>query len=179
MIRYRSILEEDLTPSLFSAFIRRQAVTQCWRKRSGVWRIESDPFVDDWNEADHQALIRSLRRTLEGQGAVYGAFDGPLLKGFVSLEGTMLGSRAQYMDLSHLYVSQELRGSGIGRRLFSFAKQFARSRHAEKLYLSAHSAVESQAFYHAMGCVEAEEYDAAHVNADPYDCHLEYRLSYM
>ena len=118
----------------------------------------------------------SLRRTLAGQGAVYGAFDGHLLKGFVSIEGTKLGSRAQYMDLSHLYVSQELRGRGIGARLFSLAKQFARSHKAAKLYLSAHSAVESQAFYHAMGCVEAEEYDAAHVNAEPYDCQLEYRL---
>lgn len=29
---------------------------------------------------------------------------------------------------------------------------------AEKLYISAHSAVESQAFYKAIGCREAEEY---------------------
>ena len=88
----------------------------------------------------------------------------------------LAGSRAQYMDLSHLYVSQELRGRGIGARLFSLAKQFARGHEAEKLYLSAHSAVESQAFYRAMGCVEAEEYDPAHVKAEPYDCQLECRL---
>ena len=176
MMCYRPLLAEELIPSLFDAFIRKQTVTQCWRKRGGVWRIEYDPFVDDWSKADYQALLSSLRRTLAGQGAVYGAFDGHLLKGFVSIEGTKLGSRAQYMDLSHLYVSQELRGRGIGARLFSLAKQFARSHKAAKLYLSAHSAVESQAFYHAMGCVEAEEYDAAHVNAEPYDCQLEYRL---
>ena len=176
MIQYRPLLEEELLPSLFDAFIRRQVVSQCWRRRGGVWRVELDPFIDDWEEADYQALLAGLRRTLAGGGAVYGAFDGPLLKGFVSVEGAKLGSRAQYMDLSHLYVSQELRGTGIGTQLFSLAKQFARGHGAEKLYLSAHSAVESQAFYRAMGCVEAEEYDPAHVKAEPYDCQLEYRL---
>lgn len=176
MIQYRALLESELTLSLFDGFVRRQAVSQCWRKRGGVWRIEPVPFIDDWDNADYQALIADLQRTLAGRGAVYGAFSAGHLKGFVSVEGAKLGSRAQYIDLSHLYVSQELRGTGIGAQLFSLAKQFARSRHAEKLYLSAHSAVESQAFYRAMGCVEAEEYDPAHVKAEPYDCQLEYHL---
>ena len=44
---------------------------------------------------------------------------------------------------------------------------------AGKLYISAHSAVESQAFYHAMGCVEAKVYCQAHVDMEPYDCQLE------
>ena len=95
MMCYRPLLEEELIPSLFDAFIRKQTVTQCWRKRGGVWRIEYDPFVDDWSKADYQALLSSLRRTLAGQGAVYGAFDGHLLKGFVSIEGTKLGSIAR------------------------------------------------------------------------------------
>ena len=98
MIQYRALLEAELSPSLFDAFVRRQVVSQCWRKRGGVWRIEYDPFVDDWNKADYRALLSGLKRTLAGQGAVYGAFDGHLLKGFVSIEGTKLGSRAQYMD---------------------------------------------------------------------------------
>ena len=47
----------------------------------------------------------------------------------------------------------------------------------EGLYISAHSAVESQAFYKKMGCVEAEEYDPAHTAAEPCDCQLEYLLT--
>ena len=47
----------------------------------------------------------------------------------------------------------------------------------KKLYISAHSAVESQAFYKKMGCVEAEEYDPAHTAAEPCDCQLEYLLT--
>ena len=68
MIQYRALLEAELSPSLFDAFVRRQVVSQCWRKRGGVWRIEYDPFVDDWNKADYQALLSSLKRTLAGQG---------------------------------------------------------------------------------------------------------------
>ena len=68
MIQYRALLEAELSPSLFDAFVRRQVVSQCWRKRGGVWRIEYDPFVDDWNKADYRALLSSLKRTLAGQG---------------------------------------------------------------------------------------------------------------
>ncbi len=88
----------------------------------------------------------------------------------------MAGSRFQYLDLSSIHVSQDVRGQGIGKNLFSAAKRFARGKNAKKLYISAHSAVESQAFYRAMGCKEAEEYDAGHVKREPYDCQLEYVL---
>ncbi|MGM9548359.1 MAG: GNAT family N-acetyltransferase [Faecousia sp.] len=68
---------------------------------------------------------------------------------------------------------EELRGRGIGRRLMDAAKAWAKAQGAEKLYISAHSAVESQAFYKAMGCREAEEYSSAAVELEPFDCQLE------
>lgn len=66
-----------------------------------------------------------------------------------------------------------MRGQGIGKCLFAAAKEWAKENGAKKLYISAHSAVESQAFYRAMGCVEAEVYHQKHVEAEPYDCQLE------
>ena len=77
------------------------------------------------------------------------------------------------MDLSSIHVSQDVRAQGIGRQLFDRAKAFAKARGAEKLYISAHSAVESQAFYRAMGCKEAQEYNQSHVDKEPFDCQLE------
>ena len=65
---------------------------------------------------------------------------------------------------------------GIGRELFTRAAQWARAHGGKKLYLSAHSAVETQAFYAAMGCVEAREYNEAHVASEPFDCQMEYAL---
>lgn len=77
----------------------------------------------------------------------------------------------------YLYVSRDMRGRGIGRRLFETAKEYARKIGTEKLYISAHSAVETQAFYKAVGCVEASEYQKKHVEKEPFDCQLECALN--
>lgn len=173
MIEYRDLTEGDLCRELFDGFQRRQVVTDCWRRVDGRWTVRPDPFIDDWSEEDYRFLVECLRRTAAAGGLVRGAFLDGALKGFVSVESEPMGSRGQYLDLSGIHVSQDTRRQGIGRTLFQAALAFARDRGAEKLYISAHSAVESQAFYRAMGCVEAEEYDAGHVAREPFDCQLE------
>lgn len=118
--------------------------------------------------------MNCLRNTIETEGVVYGAFSNGQLKGFCSVEGDYIGSNKQYKDLTSIHVSEDARGIGIGKRLFILAVDWARSHSARKLYISSHSAVESQAFYKNMGCVEAEEYSAHHVEEEPCDCQLEY-----
>ena len=93
------------------------------------------------------------------------------------MEGRPLGKAGNYRDLSSLHVSEECRGMGIGRALFEAAADWSRNQGGEKLYISGHSAVETQAFYRAMGCVEAQEYDPVHTAAEPYDCQLEFALT--
>ncbi len=173
MIYYRELNINEINTDLFRNFERRQVVTDCWRKENGKWVVKSDPFIDDWNDKDYEELVRCLRNTLMTDGLVYGAFANDELKGFVSVEGIPIGSKLQYMDLSSIHVSQDMRGQGIGRKLFAYAKSFAVKRNIPKLYISAHSAVESQAFYKAMGCTEAEEYNREHTEKEPYDCQLE------
>lgn len=172
-INFRALGAQDLTRRLFDNFIRTQPVTLCWRKIDGVWTIKEDPFIDDWTEAEYRVLVDCLQNTVKTGGFVLGAFIDDKLKGFVSVEPTLFGSRKQYMDLSSIHVSQDVRAQGIGRQLFDRAKAFAKARGAEKLYISAHSAVESQAFYRAMGCKEAQEYNQSHVDKEPFDCQLE------
>ena len=79
------------------------------------------------------------------------------------------------VDLS-VYVRKDLRGQGMGKELFALAAGAARRMGGEKLYISSHSAVETQAFYRGMGCRDAEEIDAAHAAREPFDCQLEYIL---
>jgi len=66
-----------------------------------------------------------------------------------------------------------MRGKGIGKTLFQLSKEWAKEHGAKKLYIAAHPAIESQAFYKAMGCVEALEYSPTHVEKEPLDCQLE------
>lgn len=176
MIEYRKLSADELNRELFRDFVRHQKVTKCWRRENGEWVIKDAPFIDDWSENDFQFLVTCLKNTVNTGGLVCAAFLDGRLKGFVSVEPGVFGGEHRYLDLSSIHVSEDMRGHGVGKALFLAAKEWAREKGAGKLYISAHSAVESQAFYKAMGCVEAQMYLKKHVDAEPYDCQLECRL---
>lgn len=176
MMLYRTIEADEICCGLFEKFIRHQTVTRCWRRENGEWIVKDAPFVDDWKEKDYQFLCDCLKNTVISGGFVYGAFYNHVLKGFVSVEPELFGGEHRYLDLSSIHVSEDFRGSGIGTALFLAAKEWAKRKGGRKLYISAHSAVESQAFYRKMGCVEAQEYHQGHVEREPYDCQLECEL---
>ena len=175
-INYRSIHVNEIDRELFRNFIRHQTVDICLRREGGAWVERSAPFIDDWGEAEYEILIQCLRNTVASGGLVYGAFVSGKLKGFVSVESGIFGEDNRYMDLSSIHVSEDMRGKGIGKALFSFAKDWAREHGAKKLYISSHSAIESQRFYEAMGCEDAALCDQRHVEAEPYDRQLECKL---
>ncbi len=170
---FRLLSESEITPALFERFLRRQQVDLCVRRRGGVWVVEHDPFVDDWTRDDLARLISHLASSARTGGFVCGAFAGGALKGFACVDPELFGRCGEYADLTELHVSQDMRRRGVGRQLFSRAKRFAARLGAKKLYISAHSALESALFYRAMGCVEAAEYNTLHVLSEPFDCQLE------
>lgn len=92
------------------------------------------------------------------------------------MENELFGGCHNYLDLSSIHVSEDMRNQGIGAALFNEAKKWAKEHGASKLYISAHSAIESQAFYKKMGCIEVEQYNQDHVDKEPYDCQLECKL---
>lgn len=175
-IEYRDLPETEITRELFASFNRRQVVSDCWRKENGQWVIRHAPFIDDWSAEDYQFLIRCLQDTIRAGGLVHGAFENGSLKGFVAVLPEIFGGENRYIDLASLHVSQDMRGRGIGRALFLKAAEWARQQGAGKLYISAHSAVESQAFYRGMGCVEARQYHQKHVQEEPFDVQMELEL---
>lgn len=176
MIQYRNLYIDEICRELFKDFIRHQVVTKCWRRENGKWIMKDAPFIDDWTEKDYQILISCLKNTVITDGFVYAAFYNDMLKGFVSVESALFGGEQKYLDLSSIHISEDMRGMGVGRSLFLSAKKWAKERGANKLYISAHSAIESQAFYKKMGCIEAQVYNQKHVEAEPYDYQLECKL---
>ena len=161
--------EPQITRELFQHFNRRQEVSKCWQREQGLWVLNEVSFIEDWSESQYQFLVKCLKNTVHTRGLVLGAFTQEKLIGFASVESRRFGSRKQYVQLSCIHVSSECRGHGLGKKLFRFA-----SLGAEKLYISAHPAQETQAFYHMLGCVEADEYDGD--LAEPYSCQQEYKL---
>lgn len=177
-MEYRELKKSEISPELFASFVRRQEVNGVLRRIDGQWRELSRPFVDDWSAADYDFLIKCLLNTVETGGAVFGAFDNQgRLKAFASLEGGGFGQRHRYKDLSSLHVSAELRRRGIGKKLFFMAALKAKEAGADRLYISAHSAVETQGFYLSAGCRDAEEINAFHAEKEPCDRQMEYDLS--
>lgn len=166
--------EPQITRDLFRHFNRYQEVTKCWRREQGIWVLKEESFVEDWSEAQYEFLVKCLKNTVNTGGLVLGAFTEEKLVGFASVESRHFGSAGQYVQLSCIHVSNEFRGEGLGKQLFQYASYGAKKLGAEKLYISAHPAQETQAFYHTMGCVEAGEYDGELAEQD--DCQLEYAL---
>lgn len=172
-VKFVNIKEDDLKKELFKDFIRHQEVTKCWRQIDGQWCIKDIKFTEEWREEEFELLAQCLSNTVKTGGIVFGAFVNEKLKGFVSIEANLLGKNREYLDLSSIHVSEDMRGNSIGKQLFLKGKRWAKDNGAKKLYISAHSSVESQAFYRAMGCVEAKEYNKEHVEKEPCDCQLE------
>lgn len=87
-----------------------------------------------------------------------------------------MGSRGQYRDLTYLHVSEDMRGRGIGRKLFFTACQRALELGGEKLYIASHPAMETQLFYRMLGCTEAKEIVKKHLEEEPNGIQLEKKL---
>lgn len=166
----------QITRRLFLGFDRHQVVTKCWRREQGAWTLKDHFYVEEWSGKQYEFLIKCLKNTVDTGGYVFGVFLAERLAGFASVESRRFGSRGQYVQLSCIHVSCESRGYGIGQALFQCACRAAKRLGAQKLYISSHPALETQAFYHALGCVEAKEYNKELAEAEPEDCQLEYSL---
>lgn len=175
-IIYKQLKDIEINIALFSSFNRYQDVKKCWRKENGEWILKEIAFTEQWDSDEYEYLVKCLQNTVNSGGAVFGAFHKEVLIGFASVENEFFGSQKEYLQLSCIHTSYESRGMGIGKKLFSIACKKAKQMGAQKLYISTHSSEESQAFYKATGCVEAVEYNAKLVDAEPCDCQSEYCL---
>jgi len=175
-IRYKELTKNEIELSLFLDFNRYQEVKKCWRKENKEWVLKDISFTEQWGPKEYQFLVKCLKSTIDTGGTVFGGFKDHILVGFASLENQFFGLKKEYLQLSSIHISNNNRGKGIGKKLFILICEKAKKIGAKKLYISAHSSQETQAFYKAMGCVEAIEYNEALIAKEPDDCQLEYIL---
>lgn len=175
-VHYKELEQSEINMGLFASFKRHQEVKKCWRKENGNWVLKDIAFTEYWSADEYKDLIKFLHNTLKTGGKVFGAFHDGMIVGFASVENKFFGYNNEYLQLSSLHTSYGYRGMGIGKKLFNLSCEQGIAKGAKKLYISAHSAEETQAFYKAMGCSEAVEYNERLVAEEPYDCQLEYSL---
>ena len=160
------IIPDNFREDSLDSFVRTQEVTEVYRLRDGVCRLEACRFTDDWFPARKREKAKAL---LSGRYAAWGAFDGERLAGFVALEKELDENR---MILDSMHVSREYRRQGLGRALFCRAVDEARARGAKQLYISACSSKETIAFYRAMGCIPADRVIRRLAEEEPCDLQL-------
>lgn len=157
-------------------FIRHQAVSECWRKIDGEWKLLPIAFTEDWGlekcREEAAEIVDRIKRDL----IAFAAVENDKIIGYITVVTKRIGSRKQYLQLEAFEVSEPYRGRGIGKQLFTKAYEKAKEIGAEKLYISAHSSRESQAAYKALGCVHAQEIIRCIADKEPCDVQLEYVL---
>ncbi|MCT2536514.1 GNAT family N-acetyltransferase [Aquibacillus koreensis] len=154
-----------------------QYIKNAWREVDGERKLIAIDYHDKgWPngyDAHHQALLE----TIENSGIAIGAFDQERkLVGFASMNRELFGEKYKYVLLDQLFITVELRGKGIGSKLFMLVAEVAKQWEAERLYICAGSAEDTIQFYHSIGCREAEEINKELYESDPRDVQLEYVL---
>lgn len=176
-VRLERLTKQNFSECALDAFVRHQEVTQCWRQIDGEWRLLPIRFTEEWDAEECRCIAKHIAEGLSAGSIVgFGAFDGDAVVGYITIGTARFGSGAQYAQLVEFEVSEGYRGRKIGKRLFGLGCEAARALGAQKLYISAHSSMESQAAYRALGCVHAQEINAALAQAEPCDVQMEYML---
>lgn len=166
----------DLNLNLLRRFNRDQATHEVWFKEENKYIVKPDYFYETWDTLKKAHVVTDLKNCILFGGFVYGAFRNGQLVGFANVEGERFGSYNQYLELSYIHVSNENRNYGIGKKLFKLCCEKAKAEGAEKLYIAAHPSVETQHFYHSVGCNLAEEINQESYEKEPLDIQLECRL---
>lgn len=102
--------------------------------------MKLDSFIDDWDHEKKLSVVHALRTGLQDGGIVIGVYQQMELIAFANVESNRFGTRKEYVEFPYIHVSKELRGSGIGKRLFQICCEKAKQLGAEKLYIAAHPA---------------------------------------
>lgn len=178
-IAYARLNHSNFTAHSLDTFVRHQVVTRCWRKVEGAWRLVPISLVEDWSPETCREIAADVAAHMEKDQTAIGAFVGDTLVGFITLSHTLFGTGAKYAELVCFQVSEPYRGRGIGKALFRRICGEARRIGAEKLYISAHSAMETQAAYRALGCVPTGEINWDIAREEPFDVQLEHTLTPM
>ncbi len=138
-IHYQRLNSDNFNGHSLDDFVRHQTVTECWRKTDNDWKLVPNGYEEIWSQAQCREIAEDVEHHINLDQAGFGAFDGELVIGFVTVSHRIFGAAARYVQLVCFQISEEYRHRGIGRKLFSMACEEARQLGADKLYISAHS----------------------------------------
>ena len=176
-ITFARLSDKNFTPNSMDEFLRHQKVTQAYKWIGDELVLIQTDHAYDWDLEKRRGIARLILRTISDGGFAFGAFEGDRAVGYILAAGKRFGSAQQYIEIALFHVSAHHRRMGIGKELFRLACDEARARGAQKLYISAGNAKETQDAYRRLGCIPAEEINPEATERAPGDIQLEYPLT--
>jgi len=156
---------------------RSESIDHVYYVRDGALTLEREHWdVADWSSSEKQQRIAVLQDIYDKGATFFGAFDGCLLAGMSVLDHNLLPSGVGRLLLDGLWVSQQYRKQGVGRKLVQLVEQAARERGAKALYVSATPSENTVRFYRSVGFQLAELVDPGLYEKEPEDVHMEMLL---
>jgi len=176
MIEVKELTADDISSGMLLYFNHHQMITEKWVNRNGKWELEAASDLREWNIEKRIWISDYLRQQMERGGSAAAAFAGDILVGFCCVDGYLIGKTARYANMTMLFVDDQWKRKGIGRKLFEKICICARRMEADKLFISAIPSFDTIAFYFSIGCEDAREIISEYVDTDK-DRYLEFALT--
>lgn len=173
-INYQVLKQNDCTKDLLFGYERYTKTTKMFYVKGGTLATTNVDFIDDWSSKDLESIATYLCHCITLGGKVVVAKQDNLVIGFASLEEKRYPHG--YGNMAYCHVSKPFRGQGIGQKLFNQIASLAKEANFQKLYISAHPSIETQAFYHRVGCTLATHIIPELYDKEPADIQMEYPL---
>lgn len=171
---YKIVEIVDAKETSLDSYNRKQVVTKHYFINQGNKEVRDISFIDDWSQKDRIDIVENFFNNEDFYSAAI--YESGYIVAFYVIGRKPLKSNLDYIELKQLQVSLEYRGKGLGKALFIDACSKALQFGAKRLYISAHSAIETQKAYEKLGCVDATWINEKAVKEEPYDIQMEYVL---
>ena len=176
MIKIKSLTMNDIAPEMLLNFNHHQVINEKWVKKNKTWELTTTSELREWNDEKRIWISDYLRQQIERGGSAVGAFAEDILVGFCCVDGFLAGNTAKYANITMLFVDDNWKRKGVGKKLFERICLCAVKMKADKLFISAIPSFDTIAFYHYMGCEDAKEIISEYVDTEQ-DRYLEYVLT--
>lgn len=176
MIRFKKMKPKEVTKDFLNDIDRHQITNRIKYMDKGILQEKELHLEENWDSQKKERYSAWLREhVLIGNTVIVGAFDGPKLVGFASINKPLFHG---FINLHFLHVSEQYRGQDIGKTLLCLIALEAYELGANKLYLATHPAINTQAFYKRQGCVLASYIHPELLAHEPTDIQLELTINY-
>ena len=153
----KQLQTEEIFTDLLASFAHTQRITKKWIKTENVWTLTDVSLLREWSPEKRIWITEYMCHQIERGGITVGAFCENRSIGFCCLDGAVSGDTAKYANLTMLFVDDNWKRNGIGKRLLHEVCKHAVKLGAEKIFISAIPSFETISFYLKMGCTDANE----------------------